>query len=281
MFTFEIYKDTSDPGDRHEEVVTYTVVMRLMNTSNPLHMGYHLGLDYFTSPKLLFDLFSCHTPSTVTVTKNRKGLPQSVVKAKLAKYDVAVWCKGTLFCGAYKGNTHQPTFLSTYGTKGNTETTNTKGKTQTSPTIISEYNRAMGANIGRTDNIRNKPTHHAKFPTPPFVYSSVFQLYPEQRSILVDEADLTVLGSTIMKTSEQRKILEERHSVPIMLHSAYNLQQKMGVGRVNGDKDDVKCEAIIRDIMADHGYGEVGWDEEGVVQYCCFTTTVMKGMLQA
>ncbi|GFO06894.1 secreted protein [Plakobranchus ocellatus] len=84
-----------------------------------------------------------------------------------------------------------------------------------------------------------------------------------------------------MKTSEQRKILEERHSVPIMRHSIYNLQQKMGVGRVNGDKDDVKCEAIIRDIMADHGYGEVGRDEEGGFQYCCFTTTLMKGMLQA
>ncbi|GFO32629.1 hypothetical protein PoB_005913400 [Plakobranchus ocellatus] len=59
------------------------------------------------------------------------------------------------------------------------------------------------------------------------VSRQVFQLYPEQRRISVDEVDLTVLGSTTLKTPEQQKILEERHSVPIMQHSIYNLQQKI------------------------------------------------------
>ncbi|GFR88292.1 PiggyBac transposable element-derived protein 4 [Elysia marginata] len=145
MYSFEIFKGANDPDDRHEHGATYALVMRMMMAANLLRMGYHLGLDnYFTSPKLLFDIFQGHTPATGTVRKNRKGLPKSIINAKLEKKEVAERRKGNLLCVAYKDNTRQPILLSTYAKGGFMDTTNSKGKTRNLPKIIVEYNKAMG-----------------------------------------------------------------------------------------------------------------------------------------
>ena len=76
--------------------------------------------------------------------KNRKGLPSSVVNAKLQKKEVASRRKNNLLCVAYKDNTRQPILLSTYAKAGFVDTTNSKGKTRNLPNIIVEYNNAMG-----------------------------------------------------------------------------------------------------------------------------------------
>ncbi|KAK3716928.1 hypothetical protein RRG08_026718 [Elysia crispata] len=145
MYSFEIFKGANDPDDRHEYGATYALVMRMMTAANLLHMGYHLGLDnYFTSPRLFIELFNSHTPATGTVRKNRKGLPSSVVNAKLQKKEVASRRKNNLLCVAYKDNTRQPILLSTYAKAGFVDTTNSKGKTRNLPNIIVEYNNAMG-----------------------------------------------------------------------------------------------------------------------------------------
>ena len=69
--------------------MTYTLVMRLMETANLFHKGHHLGIDnYFTSPALLYDLYTAHVSATGTVRKNRKGLPKTVTLAKLANKNV-------------------------------------------------------------------------------------------------------------------------------------------------------------------------------------------------
>ncbi|GFN95561.1 tigger transposable element-derived protein 1-like [Plakobranchus ocellatus] len=73
LYSFEIYKG-STADEMSAEGATYNLVMRLMTKSRLLNCRYHLGLDdYFTSPKLQFDLYKCHTSATGTVGRNRTG----------------------------------------------------------------------------------------------------------------------------------------------------------------------------------------------------------------
>lgn len=143
--TFEVFKGAADPGDRQAEGMTYSLVMRLMKQANLLHRGHHLGLDnYFTSPKLLIDLYSAHTTSTGTVRRNRKGLPVTLKTAKLQNKSVFERRKRNLLCVAYKDNTKQPVLLSTKASAGYGTATNSKGKQKRLPKSIILYNKAMG-----------------------------------------------------------------------------------------------------------------------------------------
>ena len=144
LCSFEIYKG-SEANERSAEGATYHLVIRLMTYSRLLHLGYHLGLDnYFTSPKLLFDLYKSHTSATGTVRRNRKGLPASVLKAPLQNKQVCERRKGNILCVAYKDGSKTPVLLSTHAAGGFQNTTNSKGKSKTLPRAIVHYNRAMG-----------------------------------------------------------------------------------------------------------------------------------------
>ena len=116
-----------------------------MTNSRLLDLGYHLGLDnYFTSPKLLFDLYKSHTSATGTVRRNRKGLPASVLEAPLQNKQVYERRKGNMLSVAYKDGSKTPVLLSTHAAGGFQSTTNSKGKSKTLPRAIVHYNRAMG-----------------------------------------------------------------------------------------------------------------------------------------
>ena len=142
---FEVYKGAVDPADRHEEGMTYCLVLRLLESTNLLHRGHHLGLDnYFSSPKLFDDLYSAHTSATGTVRKNRKGLPRSVTSAKLANKTVIERRRGNLLCVGYKDNKRQPILLSTHAAGGFATITNSKGKERLLPKIVIAYNKSMG-----------------------------------------------------------------------------------------------------------------------------------------
>ena len=142
---FEVYKGAHDPQDRGAEGVTYSLVMRLMNDSNLLNCGHHLGLDnYFSSPKLFQDLFRENTTATGTVRTNRKFLPQQVVKAKLRNHQVCERRKGPLLCVAYKDGGKQPILLSTAAKGGFTRAANARGQEKEKPKCVVMYNKAMG-----------------------------------------------------------------------------------------------------------------------------------------
>ena len=142
---FEVYKGAVDPAERHEEGMTYSLVLRMMESTNLLHCGHHLGIDnYFTSPKLLDDLYSAHTSATGTVRKNRKGLPRSVTGAKLANKTVIERRRGNLLCVGYKDNKRQPILLSTHAAGGFATSVNSKGKERHLPKVVIAYNSSMG-----------------------------------------------------------------------------------------------------------------------------------------
>ena len=72
---FEVYigKNTAHPPSANG--LGYDVVMRLVTPL--LNKGYHLFFDnFYTSPKLIKDLFEQQTPSCGTVAENRKGFPE-------------------------------------------------------------------------------------------------------------------------------------------------------------------------------------------------------------
>ena len=142
---FEVFKGAADIGDRQAEGLTYTLVMRLMEKAGLFNKGYHLGLDnYFTSPALLYDLYSAHVTATGTVRKSRKGLPKSVTAAKLANKSVVERRRGNLLCVGYKDGSKQPILLSTKAKSGYCTATNSKGKEKMVPKVIKLYNESMG-----------------------------------------------------------------------------------------------------------------------------------------
>lgn len=142
---FEVFKGAADPRDRQAEGMTYTLVMRLMEKSNLFHRGHHLGLDnFFTSPALLYDLYSQNTTATGTVRKNRKGLPKSVTNAKIQNKNVVERRRGNLLCVGYKDGSKQPTLLSTKSKAGFCTSTNSKGKEKRLPKVVALYNKSMG-----------------------------------------------------------------------------------------------------------------------------------------
>ena len=106
-------------------------------------------------------------------------------------------------------------------------------------------------------------------------------LYPEQRRFAPDETDCTVLSSVTMKTSEQRKILESRHGTAVLTQDVYNTMRRMNVGKAQGCKDSESCEEILKEVVANGGYGEVGKDDTGAFLFAAFVTRPMRAMLNA
>ena len=142
---FEVYKGAADPRDRNAEGLTYSLVVRLMEEADLFHRGHHLGLDnYFTSPKLFFDLYAAHTTATGTVRRNRKGLPASCINAKPANKQAFSRRKGNLLCTAYRDGSKTPLLLSTQADSGTSTQRNSKDREKTLPNIIHMYNKAMG-----------------------------------------------------------------------------------------------------------------------------------------
>ena len=91
--------------------------------------------------------------------------------------------------------------------------------------------------------------------------------------------DETVLTALTMKTSEQRAILEKRRETTMMRQDVYNIQKRLGEGKRKDGRDDVKCEEILRDVIAKGGHGEVGRDEHGAFLFVTFQTKLMRIML--
>ena len=113
---FEVNKGGVDPAERHEEGMTYCLVLQVLDATGILHLGHHLGVDnYFSSPKLFDDLFQAHTG---TVRKNRKGLPRSWTDAKLTNKTVIERRRGNLLCVGYKDDKQQPILISTHAAAG-------------------------------------------------------------------------------------------------------------------------------------------------------------------
>ena len=82
---FDVYIGKSAHGETSEEGLGYDVVMKLVKPY--LNQGYHLFFDnFYTSHKLVSDLFLHGTPSSGTVRTNRVGFPKSLA-------DVKVWAR--------------------------------------------------------------------------------------------------------------------------------------------------------------------------------------------
>ena len=74
-FDFDIY-------ETYECNLGYGFVMKLAQPS--INRGYHIFFDkFYTSVKLVNDLFILNTPSCGTVTENRKGFPNSMKNRKI------------------------------------------------------------------------------------------------------------------------------------------------------------------------------------------------------
>lgn len=142
---FEVFKGTHEEDQRHEEGITYSLVMRLLRETELLYQGYHIGLDnYFTSPKLFLDLFQRRTLATGTVRSNRKGLPKQLLKAKLNSGEVSERRKGPLLCVAYKDHGKRPILLSTETKAGYGTSLTSTGVERRKPKCVIAYNSAMG-----------------------------------------------------------------------------------------------------------------------------------------
>ncbi|XP_062393486.1 piggyBac transposable element-derived protein 4-like [Sardina pilchardus] len=85
-YDFDVYTGRKLNDAPSENGLGYDVVMRL--TRSLAHQGYHVYFDnFYTSPKLVNDLFQLQMPSCGTTAENRRGFPESVKKGK-------EWVKG-------------------------------------------------------------------------------------------------------------------------------------------------------------------------------------------
>lgn len=76
---FDVYVGRRSGQEPSANGLGYDTVMRLMTPL--LNQGYHLYFDnFYTSVKLVKDLFLVGTPSTGTAAENRKGFPDSMKK---------------------------------------------------------------------------------------------------------------------------------------------------------------------------------------------------------
>ena len=79
---FNVYIAKAAAGETSDEGLGYDVMMKLMQPY--LGQGYHLYLDnFYTSNKLVSDLYSQGTPSTGTVKVNRRGFPECLKDTKV------------------------------------------------------------------------------------------------------------------------------------------------------------------------------------------------------
>ena len=98
---------------------TTKIVLGLLETTNLLDKGHHVYMDnYYSSPELLLKLYYRETYVCGSVRQNRKGLPNSVKKAKLKLPQSVFSHNGLMLClkwsGEKKKSTKKPdTILST------------------------------------------------------------------------------------------------------------------------------------------------------------------------
>ncbi len=79
---FNVYIGKSQHEEPSTHGLGYDVVMKLVNPY--LGQGYHVFFDiFFTSPKLVQDLFLKGTPSTGTCRVDREGFPMTMRKVKV------------------------------------------------------------------------------------------------------------------------------------------------------------------------------------------------------
>ena len=143
--TFEVYKGGADPQDAHGEGVTHNLVVRLLQQADVLYRGYHVGMDnYFTSPKLLVELYAKNTHATGTVRKNRKGLSVDCIRAKLKNQEVCERRSGELLCVTYKDKSKTPILLSTAAKAGYVDVTTRRNVEKRLPEVVATYNKIMG-----------------------------------------------------------------------------------------------------------------------------------------
>ena len=80
-YNFDIYTGKSTSGQPSENGLGYDVVMRLLTPL--LHQGYHLFVDnFYTSIKLIKDLFHLGTPGCGTTVQNRRSFPVTMKDGK-------------------------------------------------------------------------------------------------------------------------------------------------------------------------------------------------------
>ena len=84
-----------------------------------------------------------------------------------------------------------------------------------------------------------------------------------------------------MKTSEQRKILENRHGTAVLTQDVYSTMPRMNVRKAHGWKDSESCEEILKEVVANGEYEEVGKDDTGIFLFAAFVTRSMRAMLDA
>ena len=76
---FDVYIGRRTGHDVSENGLGYDVVMRLV--APLMDQGYHLYFDnFYTSVKLVKDLFQALIPATGTAAENRRGFPDSMKK---------------------------------------------------------------------------------------------------------------------------------------------------------------------------------------------------------
>ena len=83
---------------------TTKIVLGLLETTNLLDEGHHVYMDnYYSSPELFLELYYRETYACGTVRQNRKGLPNSVKKAKLKPLQSVFSHNGPMLCLKWSG----------------------------------------------------------------------------------------------------------------------------------------------------------------------------------
>ena len=86
-----------------------------------------------------------------------------------------------------------------------------------------------------------------------------FDLYPEQRKIVLDETSLTILGSKSMNMTEKRELLEKRSGSLLLDQDIRNVSRSLE----NNDSDKDKCSAILEENRTKGGFSNIKKDQEG------------------
>ena len=127
------------------------IVLGLLETTNLLDKGHHVYMDnYYSSPELFLELYYRETYACGTVRQNRKGLPNSVKKAKLKPLQSVFSRNGPMLClkwsGEKKKSTQKPvTILSTIhqATELLTKKKDAHGNRIPKPVSIFQYTQNM------------------------------------------------------------------------------------------------------------------------------------------
>ena len=136
------------------------IVLGLLETTNLLDKSPHVYMDnYYSSPELFLELYYRETYACGTVQQNRKGLPNSVKKAKLKPLQSVFSRNGPMLClkwsGEKKKSTKKPvTILSTIheATELLTKKKDAHGNRIAKPVSIFQYTQNMsGVDISDQD----------------------------------------------------------------------------------------------------------------------------------